>query len=84
MRITKDQIKIRDQTGNPVGQKGIKSNENLSLPGCGHIQAVATQPKLFFRGHLIKIRGAFCSPIFSHPHLSISPINTALFREKRE
>ena len=27
LRITEHQIKIRDQIGNPVGQKGTKSNE---------------------------------------------------------
>ena len=33
MRITEDQIKTRDQTGNLAGQKGIKSKEIHSLPG---------------------------------------------------
>ena len=42
----------------------------------GHIQAVKTRPKSRFRGHLVKIRGV--------SHLSISLINTALFRGKSE
>ena len=45
--ITEDQIKIGDQTGNPVGQKGMKSNENQSPPGCGQMPHPSRETWLF-------------------------------------
>ena len=37
LRITEDQIKTRDQTGNLAGQKGIESKVIHSLRGCGQM-----------------------------------------------